>query len=163
MLLRELGVSRSTHTAPGSSGTKVRQQNVSGENRYSDGNFQQVRGLGGLRRLSEEAQYTGEIKSCNSRVLGRARNRKHWIRQLAQMFHVSPAGHAVARRWLPATPAAAAASRRASCVSSCNSSVITPTYRVRRERGDAPAVVHAARGLAPRARRAGRRVSEAAS
>ena len=35
--------------------------------------------------------------------------------------------------------------------------------RVRRERGDAPAVVHAARGLAPRARRAGRRVSEAFS
>ena len=32
--------------------------------------------------------------------------------------------------------------------------------RVRRERGDAPAVVHAARGLAPRARRAGRRVSK---
>ena len=34
---------------------------------------------------------------------------------------------------------------------------------VRRERGDAPAVLHAARGLAPRARRADRRVSEAFS
>ena len=31
------------------------------------------------------------------------------------------------------------------------------------ERGDAPPLVHAARGLAPRARRAGRRVNEAAS
>ena len=134
MVLRGFDVSGSVHTAPGSSGTKVRQQNVSGENRYSDGNFRQVRGLADFVALRRSHTILTTTRRATAASRKRPQSRKlRWIQSPTRTRPCSCCRACGARTRSPRSARRSPRERESGpLIIPCYHTVVAPSMRWRR-------------------------------